>query len=129
MARQKSELEPGTQVSGPSGKQSIENAARRGRVGNGKTAVVFVDVFQNSSTTTVTFDIETASDVQMPSVNGSASNWASANATGTKTIAAGAVGVVIYSIDRLGDVIRWAVSGVSTPNTVAFRVTVFFADT
>jgi hypothetical protein len=99
-------------------------------VGHGKTGVVFLNVHRNTlSAGTVTFEILTASDPNVPDLSTS-SYWGTA---GTQGVTASQTGLFRFEIGasaatRLGQAIRWKVSGLAS-GAVHFSMTAFLADT
>jgi predicted porin len=119
--RTRVDLEPGVELNAAA-LQEIRDAAR---VGNGKTGIVFLNIHRN--TVAPTFDILTASDANNPDLS-SSSFWGSAGST---TVGSGQTGLVRFEIGvssttRLGELIRWKVTGLTAP--LHFSIVVFLAD-
>jgi len=86
-------------------------------VGNGKTGVVFVDVYAISGTGVL--EIQTCSDVKT-TVSG-LSSW-----IGVGSATVGAIGTYRFAISELGDAIRWALT--TAPTSITFGVRVYLSD-
>lgn len=122
--RYRVDLEPGAEISAAA-QQLARDAAN---VGNGKTGVIFLYISRNSmSSGSATFEITTASDKD--ALDGTTnSGWGSA---GTTSVSFGTTGLVRFEIGvtsttRLGQFIRWKVSGATA--AIYFTMVAFLAD-
>ena len=98
------------------------------RVGHGKTGVVFVNVYRTSTSGTITFGIETASET---AVRADTTNpfWLSCVAAGAANTFSAALisGALKFKIENLGEWVRYNVAGI--PAATDFDIVIYFADT
>jgi len=113
MARSRVVLQPPKELSG-SETQKNEDAAR---VGNNRQGVVFIDVYANTGTLTIT--IETCSNVDTSA--GGGNSWVS---LGAKTFTS--TGSDKLAITDLGDAIRW--DGSISSGSATFAIRAFLSD-
>jgi len=127
MARRRVVLQPPMEVpAGATPKQDPQTAIQ---VGNAKTAVVVLDVYDVGSSGSATLEIETASATPpAPYTAPDSGLWVSP-AGASFTISGGGTGAQILSFALLGDLLRWNITSNSfSTNPIDLALTVYLID-
>ena len=107
----------------------IQEARFAREVGKGTQGQAFVNVYRNTIGGTITFDLDTTSNIEVAAVapGGASALWVT-TAT-SRTIGASAVGVAHFaSFSKLGEYIRWRVSTPAAAGALDFDVVLYLED-
>ena len=120
MARARIELQPSLSVSAA----TTQEPRYASKTGGAMSGVAFVNVFSNSSTSSTTVTLYTATANDLDPTTGTF--WKS---VGSVAIGAGSTGAFTIEISErtLADFLRWGISGLN--NTVSFAIVAYLYDT